>query len=162
MSTVNVVLVGFGMAGAVFHAPLIAAEPGLRLAQVATSRDLPPEWSTVRRISEPLELNRSHGPSGSLYQYGMDAQEAQLTAGIRPGDRDWGIAPEASVSLWRGDREQAIPVLPGAYECFYRAVAASILEGTPPPVTVDEARSSMRVLEAACLSAAEGRRIALL
>jgi predicted dehydrogenase len=33
----NVALVGFGLAGAKFHAPLIAATPGLRLAAVVTS-----------------------------------------------------------------------------------------------------------------------------
>jgi len=34
---VRVGLIGFGLAGAVFHAPLIAATPGLRLAAVVTS-----------------------------------------------------------------------------------------------------------------------------
>ena len=33
----RVALIGYGLAGAVFHAPLIAAEPGLRLAAVVTS-----------------------------------------------------------------------------------------------------------------------------
>jgi len=36
--TVNVALIGYGLAGAAFHAPLIAAEPRLRLAQVVSSR----------------------------------------------------------------------------------------------------------------------------
>lgn len=33
----RVALIGYGLAGAVFHAPLIAAEPGLRLAGIVTS-----------------------------------------------------------------------------------------------------------------------------
>jgi scyllo-inositol 2-dehydrogenase (NADP+) len=36
--TVNVALIGYGLAGASFHAPFIAAEPRLRLARVVTSR----------------------------------------------------------------------------------------------------------------------------
>jgi predicted dehydrogenase len=36
--TLNVALLGYGMAGKVFHAPLIAATPGLRLKTVVTSR----------------------------------------------------------------------------------------------------------------------------
>lgn len=34
---IRVALIGFGLAGAVFHAPLVAATPGLRLAAVVTS-----------------------------------------------------------------------------------------------------------------------------
>ncbi len=38
LSTLRVALVGYGLAGEVFHAPLIAATPGMRLAAVVTSR----------------------------------------------------------------------------------------------------------------------------
>ena len=36
--TINVALLGYGLAGASFHAPLIAVEPRLRIARVMTSR----------------------------------------------------------------------------------------------------------------------------
>jgi len=36
--TVNVALIGYGLAGAYFHAPFIAADPRLKLARVVTSR----------------------------------------------------------------------------------------------------------------------------
>ena len=38
MTTIGVGLIGYGLAGATFHAPLIAAVPSLRIAAVATSR----------------------------------------------------------------------------------------------------------------------------
>jgi len=38
VSTVRVALVGYGVGGRLFHAPIIAATPGLRLAAVVTSR----------------------------------------------------------------------------------------------------------------------------
>ena len=47
---VRVGLIGFGLAGAVFHAPLIAATPGLRLAAVVTSN---PERSREARRGYP-------------------------------------------------------------------------------------------------------------
>ncbi|MCM6776882.1 Gfo/Idh/MocA family oxidoreductase [Nocardia sp. CDC159] len=37
MSTLNVAVLGYGLAGSVFHAPLIAAEPRMRVAAVVTS-----------------------------------------------------------------------------------------------------------------------------
>ncbi|NKY89297.1 Gfo/Idh/MocA family protein [Nocardia veterana] len=37
MTELNVAVIGYGLAGAVFHAPLIAAEPRLRVAAVVTS-----------------------------------------------------------------------------------------------------------------------------
>ena len=43
-------LIGFGLAGAVFHAPLIAATPGLRLATVVTSN---PERAQHARSGHP-------------------------------------------------------------------------------------------------------------
>jgi len=103
----------------------------------------------------------AHGTVASLIQYGMDAQEAQLTQGLRPGDFQWGLASGVSVRLGDGAGERAVPALPGAYECFYRAVAAAVLDGAAPPVTMEEARAVMAVLDAARRSSAQGVRIAL-
>jgi scyllo-inositol 2-dehydrogenase (NADP+) len=56
MAVLNVGLVGFGLAGSVFHAPLISAEPRLRLAAVATSRPLTAEFAAARTIGDPYQL----------------------------------------------------------------------------------------------------------
>ncbi|SON55272.1 putative oxidoreductase YvaA [Hartmannibacter diazotrophicus] len=103
----------------------------------------------------------AHGKSESLYQFGMDPQEPQLAAGLRPGQPGWGEAEDVSVVVGAGESERTMPVRPGAYECFYRAVAASILDGAPPPVTLDDAHTLMTMIEAARRSAVEGRKIAL-
>jgi predicted dehydrogenase len=78
----DVVLFGFGLAGEVFHAPLIAATPGLRLVVVVTSdvdraarvRESHPEARIVASAAEALAgaadlglavvatANRAHGP----------------------------------------------------------------------------------------------------
>lgn len=50
---VRVGLVGYGLAGAAFHAPLIQSTDGLELVAVVTSRDVP---SGVARLASPNEL----------------------------------------------------------------------------------------------------------
>jgi scyllo-inositol 2-dehydrogenase (NADP+) len=57
--TVRVGLIGYGTAGAVFHAPLIMATPGLTLKSVVTSRSssLPPD---VRALQRPDQLWEDH------------------------------------------------------------------------------------------------------
>ncbi|ALS28305.1 oxidoreductase [Paenibacillus sp. 32O-W] len=57
---IRVGLVGFGFAGKVFHAPVITAVPGMRLAKIVerngdSSRKLYPESETVRHVNEVLE-----------------------------------------------------------------------------------------------------------
>jgi scyllo-inositol 2-dehydrogenase (NADP+) len=102
-----------------------------------------------------------HGTVASLFQYGMDAQESQLARGLRPGQDQWGVAPGASLYLGDGAGERPVPMVPGAYECFYRGLAAAVLDGAAPPVSPAEARAVMVVLDAARRSANEGVRIAL-
>jgi predicted dehydrogenase len=50
MSTIDVAVVGYGLAGSVFHAPLIAAEPRLRVAAIVTSS---PERAERARAAYP-------------------------------------------------------------------------------------------------------------
>ena len=38
MDRITVGLIGYGLAGSIFHAPLVMAEPQMRLAKVVTSR----------------------------------------------------------------------------------------------------------------------------
>jgi scyllo-inositol 2-dehydrogenase (NADP+) len=103
----------------------------------------------------------AHGTLASLVQRGMDPQESQLTQGLRPGGAGWGIAPEVSVELSDGASVRSMPVLPGAYECFYRAVAAAVLDGVAPPVSLADARAVITIMDAARRSAAEGVRVVL-
>ena len=38
-----------------------------------------------------------HGTGGSFIKHGLDAQEGQSKAGLRPGDADWGLDPSPGV-----------------------------------------------------------------
>ncbi|MDO4263321.1 MAG: oxidoreductase [Deinococcus sp.] len=96
-----------------------------------------------------------HGTAGSFVIEGLDPQENALKAGETPGKIGWGLgAPDGHLLL--ADGERWVTRLPGDYPAFYRALAAAIREGTPPPVTPQQALDTMRVLAAAQRSQAQG------
>ncbi|WP_438828775.1 Gfo/Idh/MocA family oxidoreductase [Streptomyces klenkii] len=107
------------------------------------------------------------GSAAGYVKYGLDPQEAALREGLRPGagSSGWGVEPE---SLWgrlgAGESPQTgggdpVPTLPGDYPAYYAAIEASLRTGAEPPVTAREAAAALRVLEAARLSADEGRTV---
>src|SRR2546426_893734 len=62
MRTVQVGLIGFGLGGRVFHAPIIRAVPGLQLAAIVersgdSARAAYPDVRVVRSVSELLSIN---------------------------------------------------------------------------------------------------------
>jgi scyllo-inositol 2-dehydrogenase (NADP+) len=107
------------------------------------------------------------GDRGALLSYGLDEQEPQLRAGLRPGDRGWALRETGDSSgAWFHDGSGAIaPVAmePGAWDGFYAGVVRAIRSGgaTPPPVTLDDAILVLDVLEAARDAAARGTVVTL-
>ncbi|MBA4806706.1 oxidoreductase [Brevundimonas sp.] len=105
-----------------------------------------------------------HGTGGSFVKHGLDAQEGQSKAGLRPGDADWGLDPSPGVLTKQIDGEIVLTTPTperGDYPAFYAAVRDAISGKGPPPVTADQALTVMRVLDAGLRSAAEGREITL-
>ncbi len=105
-----------------------------------------------------------HGTGGSFVKQGLDAQEAALRAGVRPGGADWGLDPDPGV-LTRvlaggGVRTEAFDTVPGNYPAYYAALRDAILSGGPPPVTPQQALDVVRVLDLGVRSAAARRELA--
>jgi predicted dehydrogenase len=101
------------------------------------------------------------GMRAGYVKYGLDVQEDALVAGGRPDEPDWGREPEEAWGvLGAGEDVRPVPTEPGAYQDFYRGLVASLRDGTPPPVDPQDAVSGLEVLEAARLSADEGRVVA--
>lgn len=112
-------------------------------------------------VGRPGPVFTLHGDGGSFVKHGLDPQEAALKNGERPGAPGWGAGTEPA-TLWLADGTQReIAPLPGRYEAYYAGIAASLLDGAPPPVTAQEARAVMLVLEAAVRSAVERRTVAV-
>lgn len=105
-----------------------------------------------------------HGTRGSYVKHGLDTQEDQLKAGLRPSQAGFGGGNEAGrlrILEGEGDAEveRDLPTRDGAYADFYRAVAATIQDGAPFPVPAQDAVDVMAIIELAARSAEEGRRL---
>ncbi|MGA5704854.1 Gfo/Idh/MocA family oxidoreductase [Peterkaempfera bronchialis] len=96
------------------------------------------------------------GDRAGYVKHGLDPQEADLRAGRRPGDGSpWGVEPETAYgTLGTTDSAHPVPTEPGDYPAFYRGVAATLRDGTPPPVDPRDAVAALAVLEAARRSSA--------
>ncbi|CAO3450567.1 oxidoreductase [Azospirillum largimobile] len=118
------IVLGYGPLRAILHCGTVVCRPGPRF--------------------------QLHGDRGSFLKHGMDGQEAALRAGRMPTEADWGLdEPENHALLVQADgTERRVETLRGDYPAFYRGVAAAILDGAPPPVTAEQARDVLTVLEA--------------
>jgi predicted dehydrogenase len=96
-----------------------------------------------------------HGTAGSWIKSGLDPQESQLLAGLRPGDADWGLDPQPG-QWFAGGPGERVPAQRGSYESFYRGCARAVRGEGPNPVPAVEALDVMAILEAAVRSAREG------
>jgi predicted dehydrogenase len=101
------------------------------------------------------------GSAATYVKHGLDVQEAQLRAGLTPGDPGFGAEePPAYGALHAGDETRTIETEPGRYASFYAGVAAA-LRGGAVPVEPQAAVAALRVIEAARASAAEDRVVSL-
>ncbi|CAN7152399.1 oxidoreductase [Trinickia sp. LjRoot230] len=103
-----------------------------------------------------------HGTLGSYVKQGLDTQEDQLKAGLRPGEAGFGGGnPHGTLRVLAGEREtqRDVPTVNGVYAEFYRALAMSIRHGEPFPVSPQDAIDVMTIIELAERSAQEGRRL---
>jgi predicted dehydrogenase len=103
-----------------------------------------------------------HGTRGSYVKMGLDTQEDQLKAGLRPGRPGFGAGNAAgTLRALQGERlvESALPTRDGAYVEFYRAVAQAVKHAQPFPVTPQDAIDVMTIIELAHESAHTGKRL---
>ena len=105
--------------------------------------------------------------SGSLGSYsvdGLDGQEAATLAGLTPqteGER-WGLEDEDRWGVWvQGDDRRRIPTERGCWLEFYRQLQDAMAAMGPNPVDPHDAVACAKVLDAARLSAKEGRVVPL-
>ncbi|KAB0649369.1 oxidoreductase [Burkholderia diffusa] len=103
-----------------------------------------------------------HGTRGSYQKFGLDTQEDQLKAGLTPDHVEFGGGnPPGVLRVLDGEVEveRPVPTLDGQYAEFYRALAASVHDGAPFPVTPQDAVDVMTIIELAAQSEHEGRRV---
>ena len=102
------------------------------------------------------------GARAAYVKHGLDVQAAQLQAGMRPGEAGFGAEPpDAWGTVRAGEQSRPVPTEPGNYAGFYAGVAATVRDGTHPPVTLEDGIHALRVVEAAFESARTGRVVRL-
>jgi scyllo-inositol 2-dehydrogenase (NADP+) len=117
--------------------------------------------SAAMLVAAPRPRFALHGTSGSFVKYGLDTQEAALKAGRGPGDTGFGQSSEDGLLTTPDGVTIQIPTERGRYAAFYRAVAAAIAGGAPPPVDPADAREGLELIALARRSAAEGRTLSI-
>ena len=159
-------LVLFGLPEAV-TADVTSQRPGARVADYVHLVLQYPQLRAILHaamiVPEPGPRFLVHGERGSFIKYGLDSQEDALKAGTRPGAPGWGSdSPDryATVVSADGTRE-TLTTLPGAYERYYAAIAASLIDGAPPPVSGADGRNVVAVIDAALRSSVERHAVAL-
>jgi predicted dehydrogenase len=103
-----------------------------------------------------------HGTAGSWVKYGLDVQEEQLKSGIIPGGHGWGEDPRPGLFYsGSGDEALELPLPKGDQRQYYFAIRDALQDGTPNPVTAEQAIAVMAVLEAAIRSSEGGQSLSL-
>lgn len=105
------------------------------------------------------------GEKGSYLQLEPDRQEPQLLHGAVPGDAHFGAMPEGSgrLTIIENNQKKTLSVRAeeGLYRLFYEGVYRTLRENKPFFISMESAAEVITCLEAAMLSAREGRRISL-
>jgi predicted dehydrogenase len=104
------------------------------------------------------------GSRAAYVKHGLDPQEAALRSGGRPAAGEpWGVEPEAAWGTLGtlDDGTRPVPSRDGDYPAYYAGIVTALREGTQPPVRATDAAEALLVLEAARVSAAEGRTVRL-
>ncbi|OLL29342.1 oxidoreductase [Burkholderia sp. SRS-W-2-2016] len=103
-----------------------------------------------------------HGTRGSYLKYGLDTQEDQLKAGLRPGDEGFGGGNTAGrLRVLEGEQEveRELPTRDGDYAGFYIALADAIQNGVAFPVSAQDAVDVMTIIDLAARSSEQGARL---
>jgi len=109
------------------------------------------------------------GTKGSFRKLNLDVQEDQLKAGMKPGDKGFGVENESAsgrlVVLEDGKPvgKTFKNVVPETYATLYSGFIGAIAGGgeAQVPVKASEARDVLKIIEAAKQSAKSGKSVAL-
>lgn len=107
-----------------------------------------------------------HGRKGSFFKSRADVQETALQARQLPGSENWGVEPENQSGLLHTEKNgevvrEYIPSLKGNYMEYYDGIFEAFRSNRPLPVTGEEGRNVILIVEAAYQSNKEKKIINL-
>ncbi|GFR34228.1 Gfo/Idh/MocA family oxidoreductase [Thermobrachium celere] len=106
-------------------------------------------------VKEPLPKYVITGENGNFVKYGMDVQEEYLRKGFTPNTYSpWGKEPETSngilnINLNGVDIRATVQSECGDYREYYKELYSAIVEGGKVPVSAEEARNTIYIIESA-------------
>ena len=114
-------------------------------------------------VKEKGPTYQVHGTKGSFVKYGVDVQEEALKKGVNPSNTSkWGVEPkEVWGKLNTVEKEKLVESERGDYQQIYRGLYDAITKNKKPPVTAEQARDVIRIIEAAQQSQDERRVVTL-
>lgn len=102
------------------------------------------------------------GSQGAYVTYGLDGQEDELRSGRTPRDEGFGVTPPALYGEVGAEGSfERCPTLDGRYADYYAAIERALRGEGPVPVDPNDAVAALKVIEAARISADEGRVVDL-
>lgn len=159
----------FGMPIAVF-ADIAINRPGSKVSDYFDLKLFYPQHRVILKSSyyvrEAMPGYQLHGKLGSFIKHKTDVQEQDLLAGKIPGGADWGKEPENQQGLLHTEKNGVIirePVdsLQGDYSLYYEGIYQALRQDAPVPVTGEEGKRVIQVIEAANKSNRERKVIEL-
>jgi len=117
-------------------------------------------------VREPMPGYQIHGTLGSFIKHKTDVQETDLQANKKPGGPDWGVEPESQKGLLHTEKDgklikEFIPSLKGNYGDYYDGIYNAIRNKAEVPVTGQEGKMVIQVIEAAIKSNKEKKVVEL-
>jgi predicted dehydrogenase len=117
-------------------------------------------------VREPLPSYALHGTKGSFIKARTDVQERDLQAGLSPANGHWGQEPESEMGLLHTEIEgkivrEPIASVNGNYMEYYNGIYTALTNGVAAPVTAEEGRAVIQVIEKAYQSNKEKKIISL-
>ncbi|SNR30971.1 Gfo/Idh/MocA family oxidoreductase [Lutibacter flavus] len=108
-------------------------------------------------VRESLPGNIFHGRNGSFIKSKADIQEKELQAEKKPGTTDWGMEPESENGLLHTEKDgriimEYIPTLKGDYMEYYDGIYGAIRNNKSVPVSGEDGKNVIKVIEAAIKS----------
>jgi scyllo-inositol 2-dehydrogenase (NADP+) len=113
-------------------------------------------------VREPLPSYNMHGRKGSFIKARTDVQEKALQSGATPDSENWGTEPDNEKGLLHTEKDgkvirEYITSLKGNYMEYYDCIFEAIRNNKPVPVTAEDGRNVIHIIEAAYRSNTEKR-----
>ena len=115
-------------------------------------------------VREALPAYILHGTKGSYIKPKTDVQETELQEGKLPVGEHWGAEPVGLQGLLHTEIDgkivrQETPSFQGNYQEYFDAIYAAIRHGEQSPVTAQQGRAVIAIIQAAMRSSAERQLI---